>query len=167
MPATPTKLDIEVLKQFRLIFQSVRKHFQSIEAICGISGSQLWALASVVEKPGQRVTELAKAMAVHQSTASNLVESLVRSGLIQRSRSEADQRVVLLFATDAGKLLFEKAPAPLNGLLPDALEKLDQDVLLSLHHSLATLIVQMGKRVSTGAEETPLADMTQPIPPRT
>lgn len=161
MPATPTKLDIEVLKQFRLIFQSVRKHFQSIEAICGISGSQLWALASVVEKPGQRVTELAKAMAVHQSTASNLVESLVRSGLIQRSRSEADQRVVLLFATETGKLLFGKAPAPLNGLLPDALEKLDREVLLNLNHSLSILIAQMGKQVSTGAEATPLADMTR------
>ena len=46
-----TRLDIEVLKQFRIIFKSVRRHFQAIEQVCGISGAQLWALAKIEQSP--------------------------------------------------------------------------------------------------------------------
>ncbi|MCE1172760.1 MAG: MarR family transcriptional regulator, partial [Azovibrio sp.] len=73
----PSPAPMDVLKQFRSIFNTVKQHFQQVEAACRVSGAQLWALAVIVRQPGLRVSELAKAMAVHQSTTSNLVERLV------------------------------------------------------------------------------------------
>src|SRR5690606_1936309 len=101
------------------------QHFHEIERRCGVSGSQLWALSVVVGSPGIRVKDLAQAMAVHQSTASNLIEQLSRQGLLRRERDRIDQRIVLLYATEAGEQVIARAPRPLSGLLPDALSRLD------------------------------------------
>ncbi|QNM98698.1 MarR family winged helix-turn-helix transcriptional regulator [Chitinimonas koreensis] len=157
--ASPQALDVEVLKQFRLIFQSVRKHFQAVETACGISGAQLWALSRIVERPGLRVTELAAAMAIHQSTASNLIESLVRQELICRRKGEVDQRAVCLHPTEAGRQIIEGAPRPVRGLLPEALGRLDPASLQGLHAQLAALIQLMGGAVDEADPSLPLSEL--------
>lgn len=148
----------DVLRQFRVIFRSVKKHFQVIERECGVGGSQLWALATIVENPGIRVTDLARALSIHQSTASNLVEQLVRLDLAVRERDELDQRVVRLSATARAGSLIAKAPQPLVGVLPDALSRLATADLERLHASLVGLLGEMRVR-DESAEGTPLADM--------
>ena len=67
---------LEVLEQFRVIFKSIRRHYRSVEERSGISGALLWALAQVAANPGSQVGDLARALAIHQSTASNLLRSL-------------------------------------------------------------------------------------------
>ena len=148
----------EVLRQFRVIFRSVKKHFQVIERKCGIGGSQLWALAAIVGQPGIRVSELAHRLSVHQSTASNLIEQMVRLGLIQRDRDEDDHRVVRLSATPRGVALLARAPQPLTGLRPDALSNLDAATLAGLHENLAQLLSVMQVR-DESATHTQLADL--------
>jgi len=144
---------MDVLGQFRLIFRSAKIHFQWVQERSGVSGSQLWVLAEVQRRPGIRVTELAHAMAVHQSTASNLVEGLHRRGLLQRKRSIEDQRVVNLSLTEAGRQTVGRAPKPLEGVLPDALYTLDPNDLAELKKYLGRLADVMkvhdraGKRI--------------------
>ncbi|MGC3963252.1 MAG: MarR family transcriptional regulator [Rhodocyclaceae bacterium] len=135
--------DLAVLKQFRVIFKSIRKHFHAIENAVGVSGAQLWALAVIVDKPGLRVTELARLMSVHQSTASNLLDQLVDAGLVIRTRGAGDNRTVLLTPTPAGIERVRNSPAPVRGLLPDALDKLAPETLQSLHQCLGELLGKM------------------------
>lgn len=151
-------LSVDVLKQFRIIFKSVKTHFSTVEDDCRISGSQLWALSIVVREPGILVTALAKSLAVHQSTASNLVEKLVIQGLLRRERAAYDQRRVHLYPTDVGISLLDKAPLPLEGLLPHALSQLAPETLAQLHASLAETIRHM-EHVEKNAAHTPLADL--------
>ena len=148
---------IEALQSFRVIFRAVRRHFHEVEERCGISGSQLWALASVVEEPGVRVTELARRLSIHQSTASNLVDVLVRRGRIERRRGAIDQRVVELYPTRSGRGVVRKAPQPLQGLLPDALDHLAPETLSALHLQLESLLQVMQLRDASAAQ-IPLAD---------
>lgn len=148
----------DVLRQFRVIFRSVKRHFQVIERECGVGGSQLWALATMVENPGIRVTDLARSLSIHQSTASNLVEQLVRLGLAVRERDDVDQRVVRLSATPRAGSLIAKAPQPLVGVLPDALSRLAAADLERLHAALVGLLGEMRVR-DESAVDTPLADM--------
>ena len=157
MPA-PSPQAIEALKRFRVIFRSVRQHFHEIERRCGVSGSQLWALSVVVGSPGIRVKDLAQAMAVHQSTASNLIEQLSRQGLLRRERDRIDQRIVLLHATEAGERVIARAPRPLSGLLPDALSRLDGPRLVQLNGLLAEILDGM-RDIEPEAASTPLADL--------
>src|SRR5579871_2385895 len=88
------ELPIEVLKKFRLIYGSVRAQFRDIESSCGVSGSQLWILQEVGRTPHIGVSELAVRLHIHQSTCSQLVEKLVHRQLLEKQRSQADQRRV-------------------------------------------------------------------------
>ena len=157
---TPTEytLDVEVLRQFRVIFRSVRKHFQSIEDRLGISGSLLWALAVINKQPGINITRLARAMSVHQSTASNILAKLIEMDLVRKERNKSDNRVAGLFVTENGGKRLEQAPGPVRGLLPDALQKLPEHSLTELHQNLQLLLEQMETLEIHGAA-IPLADI--------
>jgi DNA-binding MarR family transcriptional regulator len=141
---------MKVLKEFRLIFKSVKRHFQWMEKQTGVSGAQLWAMSAVVEQPGIRVTDLGKTMAIHQSTTSNLVERLVQAGLLRRERLAKDQRVVQLYPTAKGARLVKKAPSAVRGVLMDGLERLSARELTTLDGALSALIGKMDVKDSSG-----------------
>ena len=148
----------EALQHFRVIFKSVKKHFHWVEQQTGVNGAQLWALAAVVKKPGLKVTELAAALAIHQSTASNLVDKLVKQGLLRRERGAEDQRIVHLYSSPEGIKLIKRAPKPLEGVLPDALSRLTASDLAELNLLLASVVRKMKVRDATG-KSTPLAQI--------
>ena len=151
-------LALAVLGEFRLIFKSARKHFNSVQDRAGVSGAQLWVLSAIDRTPGMRVTELAKSMSIHQSTASNLVERLERNKLIVRQRDDEDQRVVRLQLTTAGKKIVAKAPGPPEGILPHALKQLSFQDLLELRAKLVKLTGHLVIRDARG-KTTPLSEM--------
>lgn len=148
-----------VLRQFRLVFNTVRSHFQQIERQSGLGGAQLWTLSILAQRPGIGIGELADAMDVHQSTASNLVRTLVRKGLAQSSRDAEDRRAVNLVVSDAGRAVLAAAPGPFAGVLPDALARLDTQTLKQLSSGLSVLIGQLDVDPADSAAKTPLGSM--------
>lgn len=141
----PTPGDVDepaarVLRRFRLVFNAVKTHFQQVERKAGVGGAQLWALSIVRDQPGIGVSELAKSMDIHQSTASNLVKALITRGLVTAARSGADRRSVQLSALPAGCEVLLRAPGPHTGVLPQALASLDAHTLERLDQGLAQLI---------------------------
>lgn len=137
------QLSISVLKQFRLIYGSVRQHFRDIEATCGVSGSQLWVLHEVGNEPGIGVSELALRLSIHQSTCSLLVESLVKSGYVIKMRGKQDRRRVGLSLSKMAAKVLAKAPGPAEGILPQALSKLPDSALRALQAQLDKLVRQL------------------------
>jgi DNA-binding MarR family transcriptional regulator len=133
----------EVLKRFRLIFKTVQQHSQWVESHCGVTSAQLWALWELSKTPGLKVTDLAKAMSLHHSTACNLLDKLARKGLIIRERISQDQRVVTVTLTQAGIELMDLAPSSPQGILQHALFDLPESVLISLALHLDDLIKSM------------------------
>jgi len=133
----------EVLKRFRLIFKAVQQHSQWVETRCGVTSAQLWAMWELWRSPGLRVTELAEAMSIHHSTASNLLDKLARKGLIRRERVSEDQRVVTVTLTQEGLDRIQQARAPAQGILQHALFRLSETVLQSLAHDLDALVQEM------------------------
>lgn len=149
---------LQALKQFRIIYGSVRQHFREVEKTCGISGSQLWILQEVSRSTGIGVSELAGKLSVHQSTCSLLVEKLVTKKLILKERSKEDQRRVGLYVTKEAERILQLAPGPAEGVLPEALSALPQDVLLSLNSALGQVIDQLQISDEKLAEK-PLSDL--------
>lgn len=146
------------LKNFRIIFNSVKKHFSEIEEICGVSSSQLWVLWELQKTPGLRVTELAHKLSIHQSTASNLIEKMAKNVLICKKREDQDQRVVRLYLTPAGSEVLLKAPGSPRGVLREAIDQLPESDLLLLQQSLQSLIGQIKLKDEADAMK-PLADI--------
>jgi len=144
--------EAQVLRRFRSVFNAVKTHFQQVEKKAGIGGAQVWALSLIQAQPGIGVGALARSMDVHQTTASNLVRSLVEAGLVESARSGVDRRASQLTATRAGQRVLAKAPGPFTGVLPEALARLDADTLARLDGDLCTLLTlldpeQRGERI--------------------
>ncbi len=157
--APPPALDppTRVLRQFRIVFNAVKTHFQQVERKAGIGGAQVWALSIIRDHPGMGVNRLAAAMSVRQPTASNLVRSLSDQGLVEVRREGADKRAVQLHVLPEGRKLLRRAPGPLAGVLPEALADLDSATLKRLETDLARLIHSLG--ADERAANTPLATL--------
>lgn len=133
-------LHVEALKKLRIVIRAAQRHSVGIEQQCGVSGAQLWVMHELYETPGLRVGEIATKMAIHQTTASNLLDVLVKKGHVIKQRDSLDQRVVKLVLSEQGMGIITRAPKPARGLLPEALRKLDQDQLLELNQGLQALV---------------------------
>lgn len=149
------ELALDVLGRFRVIFKSANKHFEAIEKTVGVSGAQLWALSEVARADEMTINELAKSMALHQSTTSNLLEKLEGKGLVERARKDTDRRVVRVKATQQGINVLSKAPSPFRGILPDALMHMGTDELTLLKVSLDKLL-ELLEHKSGSADKDPL-----------
>jgi DNA-binding MarR family transcriptional regulator len=151
-PPTPTEPQAveltesaaRVLRRFRIVVNSVKSHFRSVEKKAGITGAQAWALSVIRDFPGIGVGRLAKAMDVHQSTASNLLRPLLEQGLVVADRAHADKRAVRLQLSAAGARVLKKSPGPFTGVLPQALMELDEKTLARLDRDLGRLIEVLG-----------------------
>jgi len=146
-----------VLQRFRQVFTATRAHYQQVEKVVGLGGAQVWALGIVAARPGIGVGGLARALHVHQSTASNLVRNLVDRGLLSTARNDNDRRTVQLRLLPAGADLLKRAPGPVTGLLVQALEGLDLDTLSRLESDLSRLIQVMG--IGDDAPATPIGQL--------
>lgn len=134
--ATP----VRVLRQFRLVFNAVKTHFQQVEKTAGIGGAQVWGLSVIRDHPGMGVKQLARALDVRQPTASNIVRALCKQGLVEVLKDDRDGRAVRLQVRPEGLAVLQRAPGPFAGVLPEALASLDPATLANLERDLAVLI---------------------------
>lgn len=147
---------VQALRRFRVIFNAVRTHFQQVEKITGTGAAQLRAMSILREQPGIRLSELARAMDVHQSTVSNLVKTMIGRGLVATARDGSDRRVLHLHLLPAGGKILQRMGAPYIGVLPQALGALPPRTLRRLNADLDVLIAAM--HIDDTAALTPLAD---------
>jgi DNA-binding MarR family transcriptional regulator len=150
---------VRVLKQFRVIFRAVKEHYRKVEKVTGLSGSHVWALAIIDENPGVRPGELTEALAIHQSTASNIIRHLVSEGYVTRERNLDDARAFELTSTEKAKALLAKVPEPKIGVLVQALAEMPPSSIQTLEGQLDHVIARMGQPVGAPGAYQPLADL--------
>lgn len=105
--------------------QFVLANRTAIEAILrpfDLGGTQWWVLSQVASGGAVRQRDLAGALHVERATASELVLTLVRKGLVEQYADPADRRQKLLRLTAAGDRLWESMPDPLERLYDIAFE---------------------------------------------
>jgi DNA-binding MarR family transcriptional regulator len=151
-------LELKTLQTFRIVFGSARRYDASVRELSGIPGSLLWALSAIAAGDAMSVGKLSASMALHQTTASNLVNALLERGLIDRVRSRQDKRVALLNITAKGRRLLRRAPRPHAGLLRDGLTRLNAHRLAELQDGLAGLVAEMRSASRTLSGESLLGD---------
>jgi DNA-binding MarR family transcriptional regulator len=145
-----------VLQRFRVVARATQRHSQWVERKSSVSGAQLWAMQELADQPGQRIGELAERLAIHQSTASNMLDRIERRGLVRRDRTGSDQRVVRVFLTPQGEEVLARSPGPARGLLPEALRRMSPEAIANLQVALDELLEHMGE-IDAGFEHHALA----------
>lgn len=142
-----------LLQQFRMILQAVKTHFVQVERKTGVGGSKVWALSLIGARPGMGVGDLAQAMCIRQPTASQMVKQLQLLGYLEARPHPTDRRALQLYLMSNGKALLEKAPLPHAGVLPQAIDELDDATVHRMRHDLDTLSRVMGVNIA-GATTT-------------
>ena len=75
----------------------------------GLTYTQYIAFLALWEKDGITVGELCETLMLDNGTISPLLKKMQQAGYIQRTRSERDDRVVVITLTEAGKALQDQA----------------------------------------------------------
>lgn len=133
-----------IIDNIRRFFQVVNEHSKLVERETGLTGPQLWAIKVIAEAESIMPSELARRMYLHPATVVGLIDRLVKRGLVARSRSESDRRVVMIFLTDAGKELLLSAPEVPQGLIVKGLEGLTDRKLSGVADGIEELVRILG-----------------------
>ena len=133
-----------ILDDLRRVFQVVHGYSKRAERVAGLTGPQLWAIKVLAESMPIRVSDLARRMYLHPSTVVGVLDRLESRGLVVRTRSSRDRRVVTVGLTRRGRVLVARVPAVAQGLLLTGLEKLPPRDLMAVSRGLRLLVAILG-----------------------
>ncbi len=116
-----------IVDNLQRIIQVVNEQSKISERETGLTGPQQWAIKAIAEAEPVMVSELARRMHLHPATIGGILDRLETRGLITRTRSLEDRRVVHVDLTSQGKLYETNSPEVVHRLLMARLEDLYQE----------------------------------------
>jgi len=152
------QLEHDVRAKLRIIFSSAKKQSREIEELYHVNAAQLWILAELYKRPGLRVSDVARIIHIHNSTASNLLDALQKRGFLSRERIDEDQRVVRLRLTPAGEQFVSNVPQTARAVVSDALGAVSLESLSALDEGLEEMVAHL-KIKDTGMGLMPIAQI--------
>jgi DNA-binding MarR family transcriptional regulator len=134
----------EIVDNLRRVFQVVNEHSKRAEKETGLTGPQLWAIKTIAQEAPIMVSEIARRMYLHPATVVGILDRLEKQGLVSRTRSTEDRRVVRVELSDKGRLLVKKSPEVAQGLLVAGLEGLGPAKLKNIAQALGQMVDILG-----------------------
>lgn len=124
---------------------------------CGIPMSQAMVLQTLESRPdGQRMSEVAEALGVAQSTATRLVEPLVKEGRLERGPAPDDGRAVVIRLTEKGRHAAGELSAISNRWSQGVLQRIPIDQQQQVLTALETVVDAVNDCCATGCEPEPV-----------
>jgi len=140
-------LDHDVIRSvdaFRRILRELRLHARKAELATGLSPSQAFVLATIAQRPGASVNEIAGATMTDRSSAAAVLDRLVERGHVIRHRSKQDGRRAEFTITADGRIAMRRAPTPPTVALVSGIGALSRTQRRELANHLTALTVAMG-----------------------
>lgn len=134
----------EIIDDIRRIFQVLTEQSRKVECETSLIGSQLWVMKLLGETSPQRVSDLARRTYLHPATMVGLLDRLEAKGLVRRTRSEKDRRVVFIDLTDQGRETVKNSPEVVQDLLVNGLEAHTDLKLKKISDGLSELVKILG-----------------------
>jgi DNA-binding MarR family transcriptional regulator len=143
-PSSGKGTDTAVIVQgLRRIVKALHTYSQDVRRSYGLTGPQLWALKTLQREGRMSINQLAVALAVHQSSASLLLDRLEKRGLVRRIAGRLDHRFVDVTLAKRGVALAADAPEAAQGRLLHALESMPPREVLKIRHAVERLVHAM------------------------
>ncbi|HJV34039.1 MarR family winged helix-turn-helix transcriptional regulator [Geomonas sp.] len=136
----------EIIDNIRRVFQVVNEQSKLAERETGITGPQLWAIKAIAEGAPINGAELARRMYLHPTTIVGIIDRLEVHGLVLKTRSKTDRRMIEVELTEQGKELLTNAPEVAQGMLIRGLERLPEEKLQKIWDGLEELVLMLGAR---------------------
>ncbi|NIK69698.1 MarR family transcriptional regulator [Paenibacillus sp. BK033] len=125
---------------FQILSKAASKH--------NLTALQLLVLRILHETPEIRMSELAEKLNVGNSTMSGIVDRMVKAGILERERTEADRRAMTMKLTEKGKELWRETDATRMNMLRPLLSMTEQD-----HRELGRLQNEVLRLLKQSKEE--------------
>jgi len=132
-----------IVQGLRRIVKALHTYSQDVYRQYGLTGPQLWALKTLQREGRLSAGQLARALAVHQSSLSILIDRLEKRGLVTRVRSRGDGRFVLIELTKRGLSLSAMAPEPAQGRLLHGLLAMSRAEVTQIRRAVDRLVQLM------------------------
>jgi DNA-binding MarR family transcriptional regulator len=133
-----------IIDDIRRVFYVLAEQSRKAEYETGLTGSQLWVIKILDGASVMKVTDLARRMYLHPATMVGLLDRLEVKGLVQRTRSDKDRRVVHVTITDQGRVLVRNSPEVAQGLLVKGLEPLTEKKVKVISDGLEQIVKILG-----------------------
>lgn len=129
---------------FRRILRELRLHARKAELATGLSPSQAFVLATIAQRPGASVNEIADATMTDRSSAAAVLDRLVERGHVVRQQSQRDRRRAEFTITASGRRAMRHAPTPPTVALVNGIRALSRTQANELAKNLTALTRAMG-----------------------
>lgn len=86
--------------------QIMKMHYPGKDS--GLTASQLFILRLLMHSEQAKASDIARASGLSPGAVTQVCDELVKEGLVQRTRSQDDRRVVHIQITDEGRAVFQK-----------------------------------------------------------
>lgn len=129
----------EAMRNFLTLFRSLRRYSRQVHDE-GLSGRKVAALRYLFEAGPLTIGQLRDYLFISDSSTSELVARLVQRGFVTRSRSQTDNRVVLVALSPAGRRIASQIPLGGIPLLRERLKTLPPDRLAIVNEATSELL---------------------------
>ena len=136
----PTQgLYTKTIQQFLTVYRHLRRYSRQLHQE-GISGRKLSALRYLHEVGPRTVGQMRDYLYISDSGASELIARLEKKGFVTRTRSDVDNRVVIVDLTPAGRELAQEPPRGGISLLRERLKTLPQERLSVVNEAMTEIL---------------------------
>jgi len=145
-PALSLALDQQLCFALYSSMLALNKVYRGLLKPLGLTYPQYLVMITLWEREGVTVSQIGEQLFLDSPTLTPLLKRLEASGLIERRRSSADERQVIVSLTPAGRSLRQKAEA-VPGCVATAME-CSLTELNSLREQLAVMRASMFKNAA-------------------
>lgn len=133
----------EVLIALRRIIRATDMYSRHLSKVAGLTAPQLLVMQSIANRGEMTMGDIADEVSLSQATITTILDRLEKRELIQRTRGSTDKRRVYASLTEAGAILLEKAPTPLQEEFIERFAELndwEQSLILSSLQRVAAMM---------------------------
>ena len=132
-------LYLEAIHKFLTLYRYLRKYSRHMHEK-GISGRKVATLRYLLEAGPVTIGQLRDYLYISHSTTSELVARLAKKGYVTRTRSAADNRVVIVDLTPPGREIAEQTPPGGIPLLRERLKSLPPERLAVIDEAMTEML---------------------------
>ena len=135
----PPDLVKEIIYQIRRLIQAKELYTKELNKKYQVSASQLNCLLALYENGPIPPSQIARHIMVKSSTVTGIIDRLEHKGLVQRTRTSPDRRVITIELTDSGTSLAKNAPPPIQQKILEGLKRLPEKDMKKIVRGLTML----------------------------
>jgi DNA-binding MarR family transcriptional regulator len=129
----------QVIFLIRKLMQSGAYYTKELNKKYNVSAPQIACMLALLEGGPLALSQIAKKIMVNSSTLTGIIDRLEKKGLVARTRTSQDRRVITIELTRAGRDLAENAPPPIQMKIVEGLKRLDEEEREQILQALSKL----------------------------